>query len=107
MNWFDWAITTVLILVILWTWKRFSIYSPGSATGGGSKEEYEALQDLMLRISGENRQWARKYEQLEEDYRAMQTKLTEMEQRLERRTRALQACRELLTQQQGIEDSTP
>lgn len=107
MSLFDWVITIVLILVILWTWKRFSIYSPGSATGGGSKEEYEALQDLMLRISGENRQWARKYEQLEEDYRAMQTKLTEMEQRLERRTRALQACRELLTQQQGIEDSTP
>lgn len=105
MTWLDWVIIIVLILTNVWTWRRFSTYSPGSAMDDLHSAEYLALQDLMVRLSGENRQWARKYEQMEEDYRNVLAKLTQTEERLERRTQALRACRELLNSKQGIEDS--
>ena len=111
MNWFDWLIIIVFILTHLWTVRRFSVSSPASGTSPETPrethedQEVEAIQGVMVRLAAENQQWERKYARLETDYQAMMTKLTETEQRLERRTQALRACRELLTQKQGIEDS--
>lgn len=113
MNWFDWLIIIVFILTHLWTVRRFSVSSPASGMSPEPREahethedqEVEAIQGVMVRLAAENQQWERKYARLETDYQAMMTKLTETEQRLERRTQALRACRELLTQKQGIEDS--
>lgn len=106
MSWFDWLIFIALTLNILLTMRRFSGFLPVSGTDTlRADKEKDAIMFMNVRLAGENQQWARKYEQMEEDYRSVLAKLTETEQRLERRTQALRHCRELLTQQQGLEDS--
>ena len=106
MNLSEWRIIIALILNIVLTMRHFSSSSPASATETQkAAQEKDAIMFMNVRLAGENMQWSRKYEQLEEDYRAVMLKLTETEQRLERRTKALTACRELLNSKQGIEDS--
>ena len=114
MNWFDWLIITVFILTHLWTVRRFSGYSPGSGTLPAGKPEHdsdhadpevEAIQGVMVRLAGENQQWERRYTKLEADYTAAMTANRDLTEKLERRTRALTACRELLNSKQGVEDS--
>lgn len=106
MSWSEWLISIALILNVLLTIRRFSFSSPASGTDIlRADQERDAVMYMNVRLTGENQQWVRKYEQLEDDHRNLLAKLQETEQRLERRTQALRACRELLTQKQGIEDS--
>lgn len=106
MSWFEWLIITALTLNIMLTVVRLSRSSPGWDTEGAKAvQEKDAVMFMNVRLAGENQQWERRYTHLEQDYQAMLAKLAETEQRLERRTKALTACRELLNSKQGVEDS--
>lgn len=102
MSWSDWLIIIVFTLTHLLTVRRFSVSSPGSATEG---QEVETLQDLVVRLASENRQMGQRHERMETDYNAALTRVNELSARLDRRTHALEACRRLLAEKQGIEDS--
>lgn len=102
MNWLDWAFIIALTLTNLWTARRFSSSSHGLDT-----QEVETLQDLVVRLAAENRAWGQKYARLEQDYQGSFQEIQTVRGQLERRTKALESCRNLLASQQGIEDSSP
>jgi len=109
MNWFDWLTFTALILNLLSTTRNLRASLLNSATDAAremNKKEQEAITFMLARLAGENMQWERKYARLEADYGAALAANQDLTTKLERRTKALEACRELLETKQGIEDSS-
>lgn len=108
LTWFDYLVAGVLILMNLLTGLNFWRSFRGSVTGRDAEgEEAELWQEIMIRLAAENRQLNQRYTRLESDYNAALSHAQTLTDKLTRRTQALQNCRELLANQQGIEDSSP
>lgn len=108
LTWFDSLMIGGLILIYLLTGLSFWRYSRGSAIIAKTTpdlEETELWKDIMIRLALEHKQVGTRYNQLEADYNAAIQRVHQLEAQLTRRTNALENCRKLLEEKQGVDDS--
>lgn len=106
VTWFDFLVLGALILIYLLTGLSFWRYSKDlGITAKPEPEEVEVWQEIMIRLALEHKQAGNRYVQLENDYNAAIQRVHHLEAQLSRRTTALENCRKLLAEKQGVEDS--